>query len=93
MKYLIVLIISILIQESVFSQCDSTQWAQPGTYELVRINKSTEATFISRTPLTSDQLCLIESSRNDYHFAFIDLDLYTRVKIYPKYTTNTTIER
>jgi len=75
------------------AQCDSTQWAKDGSYELVKVKSNSEANTISRTPLTSDQLCLIESSRSDYYFAYIDLDANTRIKIYPRYPNNSTIEK
>jgi hypothetical protein len=93
MRY-IILIASFLSLSSILSaQCDSTKWASEGTYVLIKTNANSEANSITRTPLTSDQLCLIESSRNDFYFAFITLDANTRVKIYPRYSNNNNIER
>jgi hypothetical protein len=70
----------------VFSQCDSTQWAAENSYQLIRNEESSESKSISKTLLTSEQLCLIESSRKDHQIVIIDLDAYTRVRIFPRYT-------
>lgn len=88
MRYLVTVILLNLIPFIAFSQCDSTMWAKEGTYELIKIQTSTEADLSATSIfLTQEQLCLIEASRKNNHFVYLDLDLYTRVKIYPKYTS------
>lgn len=74
------------VQISNAQTCDSTQWAQPGTYEIQLIPGSTEAnpTTLAYQPLTSDQLCMIEWNRHLSNFVFLPLSPYTRVKIYPR---------
>lgn len=66
--------------------CDSTQWAQPGTYEIIVITGATEGSPLNRGQeiLTSDQLCLIESSRHQTQIIELQLSPYTKAKIFPK---------
>ncbi|MFZ5552626.1 MAG: hypothetical protein ACOZCO_05895 [Bacteroidota bacterium] len=82
----LVLLLFLAVQNSTAQTCDSTQWAQPGTYEIQLIPGSTEASppTLADQPLTSDQLCMIEWNRHLSNFVFLPLSPYTRVKIYPR---------
>jgi hypothetical protein len=65
--------------------CDSTQWAQPGTYTVA----VDSATFEGNIPslgiimLSGDDLCLIEASRKPTQNTQIHIGVYL-VTIYPK---------
>lgn len=86
MRFFIFILIFTGLSAVGFSQCDSTQWAKENTYQLIRVNESSESKSVSKTPLTSDQLCFIETSRKDHQIVIIELDAFTRVRIFPRYT-------
>lgn len=67
------------------AQCDSTQWAKEGTFQVIKINGTVEvANEFPKTPLTNNQLCIIESLRDEHQFVFYQLDSYTRIRIFPR---------
>lgn len=85
MRYIVTLFLFFSLFTFVSAQCDSTQWAKEGTYQLIKIKGSVEITNeYPKTPLTNDQLCLIESLRDEHEFVFYQLDAYTRIRIFPR---------
>jgi hypothetical protein len=86
MKRILFLFVVLTCPTSAFLQdCDSTMWAQPGTYDVVIDSMAVESTGSLAGPimLSSENLCLIESSRKPYAIAYIHIGAYL-VTIYPK---------
>lgn len=71
---------------TLFSQsvnCDSTLWAKEGTYEIIRIEGSSEATM-AKESLSEETLCTIEKSRKENEVVDLQISPFTIVRIYPK---------
>lgn len=64
-------------------KCDSTTWAQAGTYEIIRIEGTSEAT-LPKEVLSEDTLCTIEKSRKLNEIVELQISAFTIVRIYPK---------
>lgn len=85
MRYILTIVFLFSFFALVSAQCDSTNWAKEGTYQLIKISGSVEMKGeYPKTPLTNDQLCLIESLREENEFTFYQLDAYTRIRIFPR---------
>jgi hypothetical protein len=81
------LAVALFISNVILSQtavCDSTNWAKPGTYEVLTIPGSTESAQTSKLPLTNDMLCLIESMRDQNNIVSYQFNYCTLIKIFPK---------
>lgn len=65
--------------------CDSTRWAQPGTYAVSIDPSASETAYAQNGPimLSGDDLCLIESSRKPTETTQIHIGTYL-ITIYPK---------
>jgi len=63
--------------------CDSTTWAQPGTYDIIIDTNTYEADITPVIFLSGDDLCLIETSRKPMVTTQIYIGIYL-VTIYPK---------
>lgn len=74
------------ISFTLFSQevkCDSTLWAKEGTYEIIRIEGSSEAAT-QKVSLPEETLCTIEKSRKENEIVDLQISPFTIVRIYPK---------
>jgi hypothetical protein len=84
MKRITFLFIALLSLKS-WSQCDSTKWAKPGTYQIVPISQSVESVQANvQIQLSSDDLCTIESKRdNNNTVEWVWNDAYL-IRIHPR---------
>lgn len=77
-----------LIQDVLLAQtssfCDSTNWAKPGTYEIVIIPNSVESSSISKVSIPNSVLCEIETMRKDNKVVEYALNNCTLIRIYPR---------
>jgi hypothetical protein len=88
------LAITLFFSNVIFSQstvCDSTHWAKPGTYEIVTIQGSTEATSISKVTIPNTTLCEIESMRKQNQIVEYKLNYCTLIRIYPNTNPSKTV--
>lgn len=76
-------ILFVLISSSVLSQCDSTTWAQPGTYSVEIDTNTFEANITPEIFLTGTDLCFIEANRKSTITNQIHIGIYL-ITIYPK---------
>lgn len=88
-------LLSLFIVTEVFGQsCDSTQWAQPGSYSVVIDSSAFESTgYVNGVIMLSENdLCYIESKRQPFVEVEIHLGIYL-ITIYPKpQPTNSSVE-
>ena len=64
--------------------CDSTNWAKPGTYEIINIPGSYENSTLPKLNINSEFLCLIESKRESTKIVNYQYSPTVLIKIYPK---------
>lgn len=79
MKKLLIITFS-MFSMLTFSQIETTE----AFYEVSVIPFSVESTEVQPRELTTDEITYISQLRQEDEIVTIDLDLYTRVKVYPK---------
>lgn len=97
-KRIVLLFVLFLTQDVLLAQtssvCDSTNWAKPGTYEVISIPGSTEGLSTFNFSIPTATLCEIEKMRKEDKIVEYKLNYCTMIKIYPKiHQSQITIEK
>lgn len=66
------------------SVCDSTNWAKPGTYEVINVPGSYETSILPKLNINSELLCLIERKRENFKVVNYQYSPDILIRIYPK---------